>query len=59
MNIKLNARLRAYTKARDFNDIFSFIKSLPEEDGNYLLTLTVVDGERKFDWVKQIILKDN
>ena len=49
MNIKLNAKLRAYTKSSSL----SFLNNIPSQDGEYILTVTVQNGEQTFSWVKK------
>ena len=50
MNIKLNARLRAYTRGKDFEEMLSILSSVPTEDGQYVLTVTVSGDTKTFSW---------
>ena len=56
MNITLKARLRAYTRVKDLSDTLPFMVNLPEEDGNYILSVSIVNGEKTFSWVKQMVI---
>ena len=56
MNITLRARLRAYTRVKDFSNTLPFMVNLPTDDGEYILSLSIVNGEKTFSWVKQMVV---
>lgn len=66
MNIKLHARLRAYTKSQEFEkiteelkDILSFMNSIPTEDGQYVLNVKTQGDTKTFLWSDNFVLDQN